>query len=190
MAYFYENTEILIAEDFITKEQADSLVSAVKAYSGEGLLKSGQLAHEFWNGKALYVKEIPLLDLGLIDKIEKKTKLLYELTYPERKGSVSYSYVDIINRFKSGDSMPVHSDKGPEEGNNNILHGVVIYLNDDYEGGKIHYPEKEISIKPKKGSLVIHPGSEEYRHGVTEVVSGERYAITMFVHARKDMYKN
>jgi hypothetical protein len=69
------------------------------------------------------------------------------------------------------------------------LHGVVVYLNDDYEGGQIYYPEKNIAIKPKKCALVMHPGNEEYQHGVREVIKGDRYAVTLFIHERKVMPK-
>jgi hypothetical protein len=190
MAYFYQNTEILIEEDFITKEQADYLVGLAVAKSNKDWESQDGNDYEFWNGKNLLVDNLEDLDHTLLKEIQLKTKLLYELFHPELKGKVSYSYVSTINRFKSGDSMPVHSDRGPDENNNAILHGVVVYLNDNYQGGEIYYPEKNIAIKPKKCSLVMHPGNEEYQHGVREVIKGDRYAITLFIHERKDMYKN
>ena len=190
MAYFYENTEILIEEDFITKEQADYLVAlAVANKSNKNWESQEGNDHEFWDGKYLLLHNLKDLDHALLHEIQLKTKSLYELFHPELKGKVSYSDVRTINRFRSGDSMPVHWDRGPYEENNTVLHGVVVYLNDNYEGGEIYYPEKNIAIKPKKCSLVMHPGNEEYQHGVREVVNGDRYAVTLFIHERKFMPK-
>lgn len=189
MAYFYENTEILIEEDFITEEQADYLVALAMSNSGDEWESKNKNDYEFWNGKNLPIDNLKDLDHSLLEEIQLKTKLLYELFYPKLKGKVSYSCVIAINRFRAGDSMPVHSDKGPYEDNNTILHGVVVYLNDNYEGGEIHYPEKNIAIKPKKCSLVMHPGNEEYQHGVREVIKGDRYAVTLFIHERRFMPK-
>jgi hypothetical protein len=195
MAYFYGNTKILIEEGFITEEQADQLISSAEfqaraKWTNDQIPKEKDDHSNFWDGKSLFVTEMPDLDRNILREIETKARLLYEKTYPELKGQVSYSYIHCINRFKSGDSMPVHSDRGPHEGNSDILHGFVIYLNDDYRGGEIYYPQKALSIKPKKYSLVIHPGSEEYQHGVKEVLSGERYALTMFTHSDKSKYPN
>jgi hypothetical protein len=194
MAYFYENTEILIEEDFITEEQADYLISTAE-FQARAKWTNGQVPKEkddhsnFWEGKSLFVTEMPDLDRNVLREIEIKARLLYEKTYPELRGQVSYSQIHCINRFKSGDSMPVHWDRGPYEENNTVLHGVVVYLNDNYEGGEIYYPEKNIAIKPKKFSLVMHPGNEEYKHGVREVINGDRYAVTLFIHERKFMPK-
>jgi predicted 2-oxoglutarate/Fe(II)-dependent dioxygenase YbiX len=190
MTSFYQNTKIFIAEDFLTESQSEYLISAVESQN-KAKWTNNQVTNEkkeysaFWDGKSFHIEEMPNFDRNVLKEIETKAKLLYEQAYPELKGKVSYSYIFTINRFKSGDSMPVHSDRGPYETNNDILHGFVIYLNDDYEGGEIYYPKKFLSIKPKKYSLVVHPGSEEYEHGVREVTAGERYALTMFTRSRK-----
>jgi len=190
MAYFYQNTEILIEEDFITQEQAELLVSWAQSKSQKNWTDEAGHYHEFWEGKSLPISESDELVKLVAEQLQHKIKALYELVYPELKGQVSYSYIHTINRFRAGHSMPVHWDRGPYEENNTILHGVVVYLNDDYQGGEIYYPEKDIVIKPKKCSLVMHPGNEEYQHGVKEVINGDRYAVTLFIHERKEMHKN
>ena len=190
MASFYENTEILIHEDFTTKEDADYIISVVesqpllKKKSDQSLSEEGDYS-DFWDGKLVYIEQVPDLDQDVIRNMAVKAKLLYEDTYPELKGKINYSRIHAVHRFISGDFMPVHSDRGPHENNNDILHGFVIYLNDDYTGGELYYPRKGISIKPSKYSLIIHPGSEEYEHGVQKVVDGSRYAFTFFAHQKR-----
>lgn len=54
---------------------------------------------------------------------------------------------------------------------------MVIYLNDDYEGGEIVFPQQAISIKPRKGMLLAFPSHHQFLHGVNPVRNGVRYAI-------------
>lgn len=187
MANYYGDTEILIQEDFLTEEQADYLVTVLEL---QGKSKwTTEDPSDFWDGRYIMVSEIQDFDVNVLIDIEIRARILYENFYPQLKDKVSYSYIHSINRFGTGAEMPVHSDRGPYDTNNDIVHGFVIYLNDDYEGGEIYYPEKGISIKPKKYSLVVHPGNEEYKHGVSKITRGHRYALTMFVHETLEKYK-
>lgn len=54
---------------------------------------------------------------------------------------------------------------------------MVLYLNDDYDGGEIVFPKQALSVKPRKGMLVAFPSSHHFLHGVNPVVTGTRYAI-------------
>jgi predicted 2-oxoglutarate/Fe(II)-dependent dioxygenase YbiX len=58
---------------------------------------------------------------------------------------------------------------------------VLIYLNDDYEGGDLVFPELHIKIKPKRGMLVAFPSTHQYLHGVEPVIHGERFAIVTWM---------
>ena len=60
-------------------------------------------------------------------------------------------------------------------------YAALLYLNDDYIGGEIYFPQHEyFEYKPKPGSIVILEGSVDYMHGVKKVVEGTRYTITNF----------
>lgn len=69
-----------------------------------------------------------------------------------------------------------------------IEYAALTYLNDDYEGGEIYFPEYGLEIKPKAGELIFFPGSHFYEHGVNEVVSGNRYAVMTFFTTPKLQY--
>lgn len=69
-----------------------------------------------------------------------------------------------------------------------IEYAALTYLNDDFEGGEIYFPEYDIEIKPKTGQLVFFPGSSFYTHGVRPITSGTRYAIMTFFTTPKLMY--
>jgi predicted 2-oxoglutarate/Fe(II)-dependent dioxygenase YbiX len=78
-----------------------------------------------------------------------------------------------------------HSDNSdfegnPTEGFDNLKYVGILYLNKDYEGGDLYFPEHGISIKPNAGSMYIFSGGVENIHGVTEITSGTRYTIVSF----------
>jgi len=81
--------------------------------------------------------------------------------------------------------MEVHKDYWNKEIDYYIRYGIVIYYNDDYLGGEIHYPSLEISHKPKARSLVMHGGN--IPHGTKKVTSDDyRYFSTSFVRGTVD----
>lgn len=55
----------------------------------------------------------------------------------------------------------------------------VLYLNDDYEGGELFFPEFDLTIKPKFGDLITFPTNSMYIHAVKEVKYGTRYTIAL-----------
>lgn len=63
----------------------------------------------------------------------------------------------------------------------NVTKGYIIYFNDDFEGGETVYVNKNISLKPKAGRLLVHSAYEDYTHAVNHITSGTRYFITGFV---------
>ncbi len=63
-----------------------------------------------------------------------------------------------------------------------VSHGIVIFITDNFDGGEIVYVNKDISIKPKAGSLLVHPGNLDYAHAVNKFYNGERIVYAAFVH--------
>jgi hypothetical protein len=74
------------------------------------------------------------------------------------------------------DFMPRYS---PSEFNTPVLIEVAanLYLNDDFEGGELFFPMRELSIKPKARQLILFPGGHEYIHGVKQITSGDRCVL-------------
>lgn len=85
-----------------------------------------------------------------------------------------------ISKYFVGASMGPHTDSGPVPTTENI--SAVLYLNDDYEGGEINFPEQGIKIKPLAGSLVIFPSTPPFFHESLPIVSGTKYMSPAFWH--------
>jgi hypothetical protein len=65
---------------------------------------------------------------------------------------------------------------------------VLIYLNDAFTGGGLHFPSYDLTITPKPGLLVAFPSHSGYKHGAEETLSGERYVLVSWM-ARRGMAK-
>jgi hypothetical protein len=91
-------------------------------------------------------------------------------------------------RWLPGQYQHPHADKelhiGENKGKPNDfpyydLSGL-FYINNDYEGGELYFPDHGIQFKPKAGSAYFFPGDLNYLHGVTEITSGIRYVCPFF----------
>lgn len=66
---------------------------------------------------------------------------------------------------------------------------ILIYLNEDYEGGELEFNNFGISIKPKARTLIAFPSYIEYTHQVHPVTSGERYTIVSWIKTNDRIYE-
>lgn len=82
-----------------------------------------------------------------------------------------------IVKFVKGFYLAPHVDTLSAEGNHIAS---VYYINDDYKGGEINFPDHKLNIKPKANSLVIFPGNENYLHEVRKIIDKDRYSSAMW----------
>lgn len=90
-----------------------------------------------------------------------------------------------ISKYESGAEMGPHVDYHGEP-NLQPLMSAVMYLNDDMDGGELHFTELDVRIKPKAGSIVVFPSVEPYYHRSTPVISGVKYMSPAFWIKRLD----
>lgn len=57
---------------------------------------------------------------------------------------------------------------------------ILAYLNDEYDGGELYFPEHNFGVRPKKGMLILFPGNLHYVHGVAPITSGTRYTLSQW----------
>ena len=173
---------ISVIENFIDIDEAKMLVSLANNATDEEWSKYNHTErheNDEWEDRLLILKECA----GFNNEKEKIVNELFikikkEINTILNRDTYVYTGFNILYRSVIGQLMKTHSDSGlgPK-----FKYGVVLYLNDDYEGGEIFYPNIGLEFKPKAYSLVLHPAHEAYRHGVKEVSSGIRYSMTTFL---------
>lgn len=63
---------------------------------------------------------------------------------------------------------------------------LLLYLDDDYEGGEINFPNFGFQLRPRAGMLLMFPSDCRYLHGVLPVTAGVRHSIVSWcnIHPR------
>ena len=95
-------------------------------------------------------------------------------------------YHDGVNLIKwpHGFVQPAHSDFENYGGEPHVFNwrqiGCVAYLNDDFDGGEIHFPQHGLTVPVKPRMMAFFPGDVHHSHGVNRVLNGSRYTLTMF----------
>lgn len=84
----------------------------------------------------------------------------------------------------SGDSHIPHADNERREDGRWVPNHTpqrdytgIAYLNDDFTGGELVFPDLDIVIAPRPGLLVGFPSNHEFVHAVPKVLSGNRYFL-------------
>lgn len=144
----------------------------------------------------------------IVNEIRDGVKNIAESYYKDRglEGEPKISPFVGIMKYRPGCEMGAHFDA--QAGDRSLKYSIVMYLNDDYEGGEISFiirpydlrnpknialqpipnaddpRNKELTdftLKPKAGSALIFPSTHPYKHTVHVVKSGDKYIFPGFV---------
>jgi len=122
------------------------------------------------------------LAIKLIDLVEDDLKKAIEI-WQIHTDCPTLQYLSrnyCIKKYRTGASMGNHIDKNIENPLNTMDWTALVYLNDDYVGGEVVFPNLGLSIKPTAGSILFLPCLEE--HYVEEIKDGNKYYMFFFIH--------
>jgi hypothetical protein len=197
-----DNDTVVIIEDFVSQEHLDqsyeyAIVADMKYDGGAGGSLKDRV-HESYkfkeNNSDLFqtMKETYALPIKTmleekhgIELTGSKCTELHKPLSDELQDKIDYLVTSsqcgcqsevspFIVGWTEGTSQKEHTDNGND-------FTAIMYLNDNYEGGELNFPGLDISIKPKKGSLIIWPGY--LTHSISEISSGTRYTMPIFLKA-------
>ena len=133
-------------------------------------------------GEDLSPKDIRNASVALID--EDFEKMLKECVNPIVEKYAESNGIEVLKlegyhlvKYEVGQFFKEHVDE-TEEFPRKI--SVVLYLNDNYDGGTITFTKLKFSFKPNPSSIFIFPSTEEFAHSADPIVSGTKYAIVGF----------
>lgn len=93
-------------------------------------------------------------------------------------------------KWEPGAFARIHSDNTDENGKSGAFtrsrYAAFLYLNDNFEGGLLQFPDQEITIQPKVGMLAAFDGGFNNMHEVTLITKGVRYTIGSFWDDREE----
>ncbi len=184
--------KIHILEHFISADECRKLVSYFDKVSFPGpdpLVKFVSLANETVLFDMKPDNEFPIFSVdihNLLNRIRDEVSSTYYLDL-EIKSS---NYVNMTKGSSLGMHVDMEASNDPLDDNDTLYasefeFAALLYLNDDYEGGHLHFPEQEFKESPKPGTLVFFNGNKDMPHEVTEVLKGNRKNIASFYRRKK-----
>ena len=167
--------EAFVYHNFLSQEELKEIFDNIKQINN-----NEEIGHVIINMPDFAKYHERFISLFTGDKIHFADMTEIQVRYP---GAGQKVHIDIVNHMNPLLYMIVDKDfEGEKE---EILINplaFIIYLNDDYEGGEICYPEYNIEYKPAAGDLVVH--CVETPHGVNIVKSGIRYTHSNVIRSK------
>ena len=175
----YPNPKIFTVKNFISDSICDSLINSFgeevlvsKVTDGENIDISNQR-----KSSTLFLKN----ELKEVIYIKKKLHDLFNLL-PENLETIQFT------KYVVGDSYKPHFDAFESNLIKQRKSSLIIYLNENMEGGETHFNEIGLSVKPKKKMLLgfqncindsnfLNPFT---RHESKEIKNGEKYILSIF----------
>lgn len=79
-------------------------------------------------------------------------------------------------KYGAGEYFKIHVDHGPF---NCYTVSVVVYLNDEYEGGEIEWNRLGVKLRPPAGSIAVFPSNYIYEHESHKILDGIKYSVVI-----------
>lgn len=205
--YFGKDKKNIIAiENFMTKEEQKILYEFAKNntnwdYTESIIDEDGVVIYDasYWKDRVASATTLSTYNMSiyrLIEQLQQRLKIEVDKFF----NIDAFATGPTVVKWNKGQYQFPHADKelhkyeqwggSPEvEGKPNDFPyydiAGLFYINDDYEGGELYFPEQGIQFKPKAGAAYFFPGDRNYIHGVTEITSGTRFTCPFFWTVKK-----
>jgi hypothetical protein len=171
----------LAASDFIPAgvigaekmSKVTSDIALVEQYGADKTWLNGDKVY-FWPSHPRY-DEVRALSLATLTPLVEK----YCASTGYEMPPWAIDYFSII-RYQEGGFFRPHQDSIWQPNRQQRTITVIVYLNDDYEGGNLVFADRQMNIQPAIGDVVIFPCGPEYIHLSRPIMSGTKYALTLW----------
>lgn len=157
-------------------EETDSLLNSSTSITKWVQWKASDNAYDFGYQKMINPTIIDETNETLlsINKIIRDAIVVSSKDYA-KEHNIDLGYLTPISiaKYSTGKEMGSHVDSY-EDGRSPVL-SVVLYINDNYDGGELYFKEQDVSIKPSAGSLIAFPSVAPYYHQSMTVTKGIKY---------------
>lgn len=151
---------IKFADKVLTLEQCNELISYLMGVSNDAPVLD-------YNS----LKRTKVTDHEIVKTLAKNYDLKYDRAF--------------VMHYPRGIGSPLHVDNYSVENKQEVAHSwkdsVVVFLNEDFDGGELVYPNQGITIKPKTGNMVVAPADFSTPHFVNPA-SLDRYVLVLRIN--------
>ena len=113
----------------------------------------------------------------VLQKYKEETGL-HERAWPE-----NFKFEEIrLKRYRMGrGNFLDHVDVGSYDSAMRFL-VLFVYLNDVEEGGETEFPELDLTVTPKCGTMLLFPSTWTYLHRGNTPISNDKYILGSYLH--------
>lgn len=168
--YIYKNVEKLIDDDYHfnwqwskTSGTTDNLQGAYR--TNQEFPISSNVGHDL----------IRSIDENIFSGI---TGLIGEYAHRYDIGTLTDEGYSLL-KYENGTHYKKHHDCGGLHKDRVV--SILVYLNDDYEGGELEFPYFNFKYKPKAGDIILFPSNYTFSHIAHPVTKGTKYSIVSWM---------
>ena len=195
--------DVVLIKDFLSKDEIDQIFNIIDSTANEewfieyhanlknfcmqkfgrddvdNLVAEGKFViTQNWQDKNLNIAHYSF-QKDLYDRLNKLVQVAND--------KIELSGFATIQRMQEGVKLTAHTDQDTDP---SIRYAAILYLNDEYVDGELFFPNKDLTLRPKPGEMLIFPGDKEHEHGVKHVGPGPiRYVLVGFIK-EKNFYDN
>ncbi len=125
--------------------------------------------------------------------VEVMCRISTDYIVPHFEADIEWWELPQLLRYEKGGRYDAHSDaenisKDPNKPGWVKVHdrdiSILAYLNEDFTGGLLSFPDHQRKIAPRTGLLVAFPSHHGYRHAAEPTMSGVRYVMVSWAAVR------
>jgi hypothetical protein len=121
-----------------------------------------------------FEERISLVTAGFLALVEQDFSMTNKLMH------MKHDPIGLI-KYGTGTAFPLNEYK-PNSIFATLNDLVVLYfLNDDYSGSILEFPNLGISYQPKANEALIFPSAEGFEYSVSELTEGTKYVVTTYL---------
>jgi hypothetical protein len=179
--YGIELDRIVEIPEFVNEEEAKAMINY---FESKGV-NWGPIAFFGSEGMSVVHEDPSLTQFNLspnfFGNLMKKYQEAIEIIFERPVKPVNICHAQ---KWNIGGNASPHADNSDMDGKPNPFETnkfvSLLYLNDDYTGGELYFPDQNLEFQPAARSWVAFNGGIENLHGVKEIKSGTRYTFVSF----------
>lgn len=166
-----ELDELKIHNNFLSQEECSLIINECKQY-----LMEGKFITDIYN-RAVYRNFLEPALYPIVEKINR----FAEKEYKNKSGEQIFLKNIWLSIHKIGPGAIPHVDSKTGNYTRDMELTGLIYLNEEFSGGKLRFPRLKYDYSPKMGDLLLFPSNnDKYAHGVSAIENGVRYSIAFW----------
>ena len=178
---------LAVVRQFLSRNQCDELVGYLSQQASQDA-KIKDVDHESHTVHTRVDRQriTKTVELGEMKEtaIKYVTLAFRDITTPYFGANLaSFSFPSAL-KYEPGGRFDSHADSehwSPEESrwirSQDRDYSILLYLNEDYQGGAISFPNFNLRIQPTRGMLITFPSDHRFVHAAEPLISGQRYVL-------------